>query len=73
MTLRSCISPSLLGVKLAGLVTGGRVTPQTHASEVMFDFSRIDEILIDPRRYESNLKGKERKFTENTMDSYWHC
>jgi len=66
------------GGKLAGLVTlgnllsyisRGRATPQTPVSEVMFDFGRIDEVVTDPRRFGSNLKGKKRKFVEITIDT----
>jgi len=66
------------GGKLAGLVTlgnllsyisRGRATPQTPVSEVMFNFSRIDEVVTDPRRFGSDLKGKKRKFVEITLDS----
>ncbi|KAG7291052.1 hypothetical protein NEMBOFW57_001062 [Staphylotrichum longicolle] len=66
------------GGKLAGLVTlgnllsyisRGRATPQTPVSEVMFDFGRIDEVVTDPRRFGSNLKGKKRKFVEITLDT----
>ncbi|KAJ4303975.1 cystathionine beta-synthase [Collariella sp. IMI 366227] len=66
------------GGKLAGLVTlgnllsyisRGRATPQTPVGEVMFDFSRIDEVVTDPRRFGSNLKGKKRKFVEITIDT----
>jgi cystathionine beta-synthase len=66
------------GGKLAGLVTlgnllsyisHGRASPQSPVSEVMFNFSHIDEVVTDPRRFGSNLKGKKRKFIEITMDS----
>jgi cystathionine beta-synthase len=66
------------GGKLAGLVTlgnllsyisRGRATAQTPVSEVMFNFSRIDEVVTDPRRFGSDLKGKKRKFVEITLDS----
>jgi cystathionine beta-synthase len=70
--------PVLEGAKLAGLVTlgnllsyisHGRATPQSPVSEVMFNFSRTDEVVTDPRRFGSNLKGKKRKYVEITMDS----
>ena len=66
------------GDRLAGLVTlgnllsyisRGRASPQSPVSEVMFDFSRIDEVVTDPRRFGSNLKGKKRKFVQITMDT----
>jgi cystathionine beta-synthase len=66
------------GGRLAGLVTlgnllsyisRGRATPQTPVSEVMFNFSRIDEVVTDPRRFGSDLKGKKRKFVEITIDT----
>ncbi|KAL2127101.1 hypothetical protein VTI74DRAFT_11329 [Chaetomium olivicolor] len=58
------------GGRLAGLVTlgnllsfisRGRASPASTVSEVMFDFGRIDEVLTDPRRFGSDLKGKKRK------------
>ncbi|KAK4140964.1 tryptophan synthase beta subunit-like PLP-dependent enzyme [Dichotomopilus funicola] len=66
------------GGKLAGLVTlgnllsyisRGRANPQTPVSDVMFDFGRIDEVVTDPRMFGSDLKGKQRKFIEITMDT----
>lgn len=66
------------GGKLAGLVTlgnllsyisRGRANPQTPVSDVMFDFGRIDEVVTDPRMFGSDLKGKQRKFVEITMDT----
>ncbi|KAL2156593.1 hypothetical protein VTH82DRAFT_1338 [Thermothelomyces myriococcoides] len=66
------------GGKLAGLVTlgnllsyisRGRATPQSPVRDVMFDFSRIDEVVTDPRRFGSDLKGKKRKFIEITMET----
>jgi cystathionine beta-synthase len=70
------LSPT--GGKLAGLVTlgnllsfisRGRTSPKSPVSEVMFDFSRIDEVVTDPRRFGSDLKGKKRKFVQITMDT----
>lgn len=64
--------------KLAGLVTlgnllsyisRGRASAKSPVSEVMFDFSRIDEVVTDPRRFGSDLKGKKRKYIEITMDT----
>ncbi|GAB1320033.1 cystathionine beta-synthase [Madurella fahalii] len=66
------------GGKLAGLVTlgnllsyisRGRASPKSPVSEVMFDFGRIDEVVTDPRRFGSDLKGKKRKFIQITMDT----
>ncbi|KAL2181175.1 tryptophan synthase beta subunit-like PLP-dependent enzyme [Thermothelomyces heterothallicus CBS 202.75] len=70
------LSPT--GGKLAGLVTlgnllsyisRGRATPQSPVRDVMFDFSRMDEVVTDPRKFGSDLKGKKRKFVEITMDT----
>ncbi|KFY28904.1 hypothetical protein V493_02656 [Pseudogymnoascus sp. VKM F-4281 (FW-2241)] len=53
------------GGKLVGLVTlgnilsyisRGRATGKTLVSEVMFDFSKIPEVVTDPKDYSSNLK-----------------
>ncbi|KAK3322752.1 tryptophan synthase beta subunit-like PLP-dependent enzyme [Apodospora peruviana] len=66
------------GGKLAGLVTlghmlsfisRGRASAKSPVSEVMFDFSRIDEVVTDPRRFGADLKDKKRKFVEITMDT----
>lgn len=66
------------GGKLAGLVTlgnllshisHGRASPKTPVGDVMFNFSRIDEVVTDPRMFGTNLKGKKRKFIEITMDT----
>jgi len=66
------------GGKLAGLVTlgnllsfisRGRASAKSPVSDVMFDFSRIDEVVTDPRRFGSDLKDKKRKFVEITMDT----
>ncbi|KAK4099021.1 cystathionine beta-synthase [Parathielavia hyrcaniae] len=66
------------GGKLAGLVTlgnllsyisHGRASPESPVKNVMFDFSRIDEVVTDPRRFGSDLKDKKRKFVEITMDT----
>ncbi|KAK4185051.1 tryptophan synthase beta subunit-like PLP-dependent enzyme [Podospora australis] len=67
-----------VGGKLTGLVTlgnllsyisNGRASPQSPVSEVMFNFSRIDEVVTDPRQFGSDLKNKKRKFVEITMDT----
>ncbi|KAK3939326.1 tryptophan synthase beta subunit-like PLP-dependent enzyme [Diplogelasinospora grovesii] len=64
--------------KLAGLVTlgnmlsfisKGRASGKSLVSEVMFDFSRIDEVVTDPRRFGSDLPDKTRKFVEITMET----
>ncbi|KAK0645801.1 tryptophan synthase beta subunit-like PLP-dependent enzyme [Cercophora newfieldiana] len=64
--------------KLAGLVTlgnllsfisRGRASAKSPVSEVMFDFGHIDEVVTDPRRFGSDLKGKKRKFIQITMDT----
>ncbi|KAK0711990.1 tryptophan synthase beta subunit-like PLP-dependent enzyme [Lasiosphaeris hirsuta] len=66
------------GGKLAGLVTlgnmlsfisRGRAAPKSPVGDVMFNFSRIDEVVTDPRRFGSELKDKKRKFVEITMDT----
>lgn len=66
------------GGKLAGLVTlgnllsfisRGRASAKSPVSDVMFDFSRIDEVVTDPRRFGSDLKDNKRKFVEITMDT----
>ncbi len=66
------------GGRLAGLVTlgnllsyisRGRATPATEVRDVMFDFSRIDEVVTDPRRFGVDLKDKKRKFVEITLDT----
>ncbi|KAI1367166.1 putative cystathionine beta-synthase [Xylaria arbuscula] len=63
------------GGKLVGLVTlgnllsyisRGRATGQSPVSDVMFNFSRLDEVVTDPR------KGKDprrRNFVEITLDT----
>ncbi|KAL1841461.1 hypothetical protein VTJ49DRAFT_7016 [Mycothermus thermophilus] len=72
------LTPS--GGRLAGLVTlgnllsyisRGRASPQSPVRDVMFDFSRIDEVVTDPRdaAAEGAAKGKRRKFVEITMDT----
>ncbi|WEW57936.1 cystathionine beta-synthase [Emydomyces testavorans] len=69
--------------RLVGLVTlgnilswiaRGRATGKTPVSDVMFDFSRMSEIVTDPRDLtkldQSTAKGKEgRKFIEITLDT----
>ncbi|EAA30070.1 hypothetical protein GE21DRAFT_4996 [Neurospora crassa] len=66
------------GGKLVGLVTlgnilsfiqRGRATPATPVAKVMFDFSRLDEVVTDPRKFDNNLKDKQRKFVDITMDT----
>ena len=71
------------GRRLVGLVTlgnllsrisHGRATGKTEVSEVMFDFSRISEVVTDPRDMMAGKKeakkGKEkRQFVEITMDT----
>ncbi|KHN99765.1 cystathionine beta-synthase [Metarhizium album ARSEF 1941] len=66
--------------KLVGLVTlgnllsyisRGRATPQSPVKDVMFNFSRLDEIVTDPRQGASVTKtsGPKRKFVEITLDT----
>lgn len=68
------------GSKLVGLVTlgnllsyisRGRATAQSPVSDVMFDFSRLDEVVTDPRDLPSEAKetGKKRKFIELKVDT----
>ncbi|KAL1993349.1 hypothetical protein VTN49DRAFT_3298 [Thermomyces lanuginosus] len=71
------------GKRLAGLVTlgnilsyisRGRANGKTRVSEVMFDFTKLHEIVTDPRDVEFTPKerrrpGKGRKFIEITMDT----
>ena len=66
------------GAKLVGLVTlgnllsfisHGRASGKSPVSDVMFDFSRIDEVVTDPRKMGSDLKDKKRKFVEITLDT----
>ncbi|KAL2270507.1 hypothetical protein VTJ83DRAFT_2691 [Remersonia thermophila] len=72
------LTPS--GGRLAGLVTlgnllsyisRGRASPSSPVRDVMFDFSRIDEVVTDPRDAVDGgvAKGKKRKFVEITMDT----
>jgi len=74
------LAPS--GRKLVGLVTlgnvlsrltHGRATGKTPVSEVMFDFSKIPEVVTDPRDLgttPSKPTGqKRRQFMEITMDT----
>ncbi|KAI1457815.1 cystathionine beta-synthase [Annulohypoxylon moriforme] len=63
------------GGKLVGLVTlgnllsyvsSGRASGHSPVKDVMFDFSKIDEVVTDPRE----VKGsKGRKFVEITLDT----
>lgn len=65
--------------KLVGLVTlgnllsyisRGRATGQSPVKDVMFDFSRLDEIVTDPRqRATGKSAGPKRKFVEITRDT----
>lgn len=71
------LAPS--GRRLVGLVTlgnvlsrltHGRATGKTPVSEVMFDFSKIPEVVTDPRALgRSNGAGARRQFMEITMDT----
>ncbi|KAI0115433.1 cystathionine beta-synthase [Daldinia grandis] len=63
------------GGKLVGLVTlgnllsyvsRGRASGQSPVKDVMFDFSKIDEVVTDPREGKG---GKRRKFVEITFDT----
>ncbi|KND86205.1 Cystathionine beta-synthase [Tolypocladium ophioglossoides CBS 100239] len=65
--------------KLVGLVTlgnllsyisRGRATGQSPVKDVMFDFSRLDEVVTDPRqRATGKSAGPKRKFVEITKDT----
>jgi cystathionine beta-synthase len=74
--------------KLVGLVTlgnllsyigSGRAEPNDPVSKVMFDFTRIDEIVTDPmdigqlslqdKKHDNKTEGKKRKFAEITRDT----
>lgn len=75
------LAPS--GRKLVGLVTlgnvlsrltHGRASGQTPVSEVMFDFSKISEVVTDPRDMSKGLDSlkpqpRSRGFIEITMDT----
>ncbi|KJZ76501.1 hypothetical protein HIM_04230 [Hirsutella minnesotensis 3608] len=72
--------PVLSSSKLVGLVTlgnllsyisSGRATGQSQVKDVMFDFSRLDEIVTDPRRGATgqSTRGRKRGFVEITMDT----
>lgn len=71
------LAPS--GRRLVGLVTlgnvlsrltHGRATGKTPVSEVMFDFSKIPEVVTDSRALgRSNGHGSRRQFMEITMDT----
>ncbi|XXG96874.1 palmitoyltransferase akr1 [Hypoxylon texense] len=63
------------GGKLVGLVTlgnllsyvsRGRASAQSPVKDVMFDFSKIDEVVTDPREGKGS---KGRKFVEITLDT----
>ncbi|KAI1803048.1 cystathionine beta-synthase [Daldinia bambusicola] len=63
------------GGKLVGLVTlgnllsyvsRGRASGQSPVKDVMFDFSKIDEVVTDPREGKGS---KRRKFVEITLDT----
>ena len=67
--------------RLAGLVTlgnllsyisGGRASADSPVRDVMFDFSRLDEVVTDPRevlRGEEGRGGHKRRYVEITMDT----
>jgi cystathionine beta-synthase len=74
--------------KLVGLVTlgnllsyisSGRAEPNDPVSKVMFDFTRMDEIVTDPtdigqlileeKKDSGKSEGKQRKFVEITRDT----
>lgn len=66
------------GGKLVGIVTLGnllsyishrRATGKSPVSDVMFDFGRMDEVIIEPREVTSLGQGKKRKFVEITVDT----
>lgn len=75
------LAPS--GRKLVGLVTlgnvlsrltHGRASGQSPVSEVMFDFSKISEVVTDPRDFSKALDSfkpqtRSRGFIEITMDT----
>ncbi|KAM4057274.1 pyridoxal-phosphate dependent enzyme [Hirsutella rhossiliensis] len=72
--------PVLSSSKLVGLVTlgnllsyisRGRATGQSPVKDVMFDFSRLDEIVTDLRQGATGQSSTERKrrFVEITMDT----
>jgi cystathionine beta-synthase len=76
------LAPS--GRKLVGLLTlgnvlsrltHGRVTGKSPVSEVMFDFSKIPEVVTDPRDMgvtgarSNGTRTKRRQFIEITMDT----
>ncbi|KAJ5784228.1 uncharacterized protein N7503_009440 [Penicillium pulvis] len=74
------LAPS--GRKLVGLLTlgnvlsrltHGRVSGKTPVSEVMFDFSKIPEVVTDPRDMgatgQSKILPKRRQFIEITLDT----
>ncbi|EEP76054.1 cystathionine beta-synthase [Uncinocarpus reesii 1704] len=70
------------GRRLVGIVTlgnilswiaRGRATGKSPVSELMFDFSKLSEVVTDPRALSgldvSNRQGKGRKFVEITRDT----
>lgn len=76
------LAPS--GRKLVGLITlgnvlsrltHGRATAKSPVSDVMFDFSKIPEVVTDPRDAQQLQQGagagqqKRRQFMEITMDT----
>ncbi|PHH89722.1 hypothetical protein CDD83_5419 [Cordyceps sp. RAO-2017] len=68
--------PVLSSSKLVGLVTlgnllsylsRGRATSHSPVKDVMFDFSRLDEVVTDPRK--GTTGQAKRQFVEITMDT----
>lgn len=64
--------------KLVGLVTLGnllsyisrrRASGQSPVCDVMFDFSKLDEVVTDPRKMGGGGEGKKRKFVDITLDT----